>query len=120
LAVSLGALDQARARADECTAPAAGDPAPLADALARGVRARDALARDRPDLALEILEGTRLGPWIHRAAWSPFAALGLERLARGQALQALGRAEEAAGWLGALGQRSVFELVCAARAEIRE
>jgi tetratricopeptide (TPR) repeat protein len=116
LAVSLGALDQARARADECAALAPGDPAPLAEALARGVRAHDALARDRPDTALEILEGTRLGPWIHRAAWSPFPSLGLERLARGQVLLALGRTEEAAGWLGALGQRSVFELVCRARA----
>jgi hypothetical protein len=46
---------------------------------------------------------------------SPFAALGLERLARAQALHALGRADDAAGWLGALGQRSVFELVCRAR-----
>ena len=116
LAVSLGALDQARARADECAALAPGDPAPFAEALARGVRAHDALARDRPDLALDILEGIRLGPWIHRAAWSPFPALGLERRARGQALLALGRTEEAADWLGALGQRSVFELVCRAKA----
>jgi tetratricopeptide (TPR) repeat protein len=116
LAVHLGAPDRARACADECAALATGDPAPLAEALARGIRARDALARDQPDLALELLEGIRLGPWIHRAAWSPFPSLGLERLARGQSLHALGRTEEAAGWLGALGQRSVFELVCRARA----
>jgi len=120
LAVSRGDLDRARAREDECAALAAGDPAALAEALARGVRARAALAGDRPDVALEILEGIRLGPWIHRAGWSPFAALGLERRARGQALQALGRAEEAAGWLGALGQRSVFELACGTRSEIKK
>jgi tetratricopeptide (TPR) repeat protein len=85
--------------------------------MAAGLRAREALARDAPGEALDFLSAIRLGPWIHRAAWSPFATLGLERALRGHALIALGRAEEGRAWLDVLGQRSVFEL--AARGQPR-
>jgi DNA-binding SARP family transcriptional activator len=116
LAAALGQPEQAEARAVECEALGGSDGPHLAEALARGVRARAALARGAADRALDILEGIRLGPWTHRAAWSPFPALGLERLARGQALVTLGRTDEGTAWLAALGERSVFELACRSRA----
>jgi serine/threonine-protein kinase len=113
LAARLGRFDDAEARAGEC-AGSSEEPS-LAAALAGGVRARVALGRGDAKTALEILAATTLGPWIHRAAWSPFAALALERLARGEALVALGKRDEAGPWLQGLGERSVFELVCRSR-----
>jgi tetratricopeptide (TPR) repeat protein len=118
VSLAAGRPDGALAHATECDQAAGDDPASLARALARGIRAREALARGQPAEAVGILEGMRLGPWIHRAPWSPFAALGLERRARAEALTALGRVDQAAGWTLALGQRSAFELVCRPRRDL--
>jgi serine/threonine-protein kinase len=118
IALGLGMPDEAERIADEWAALVAGEPASLGTALARGVRARAALARNQPEAAVTALDGFRLGPWIHRGRWSPFASLAAQRLARGEALLALGRRDEAESWLGGLGELSAFELALRPRAQV--
>jgi serine/threonine-protein kinase len=112
--IELGRGGDATACADELEAIDGSVERGLPRALAAGIRAREALSRGGARDAVLALESIRLGPWMHFAAWSPFAGLSLERMTRGQALIAAGRLDEGKGWLAGLGQRSVFELVCGA------
>jgi hypothetical protein len=79
--------------------------------LGAGIRARTAYERGDPAQALEQLERVRVEGWFEFALVSPFFGLAPERFLRGQALVALGRSEEARGWLAGLAQRSVYEIV---------
>jgi TolB-like protein len=112
LSARLGNRDDALAHADQCEAMAVSlDETPMPRNLALGVRARVAFDERDATEALELLDQLELGPWCHLAAASPFYALANERFLRGEALLALGRPEEARGWLQGLAQRSPFELV---------
>jgi hypothetical protein len=90
-----GALASAR------TSAAAAVPAwaqSLPSALAAGIEAHAALAQGEAERALTTLSGITLGPWIHLAGDVPECAMVAERILRGRALAALGRAEEAGAW----------------------
>ena len=60
--------------------------------------------------ALALLEGARRDVWYQRAVGSPVFAGTYDRLLRAQLLADTGRIEEALGWLGAIGERTPWEL----------
>lgn len=84
--------------------------------LALGVRARVSMDLGDPAAALSLLEQTRFEGWFQLALASPFYALAPERFLRAQALMALGRQEDASGWLEGLAQRSPYEMIYRAAA----
>ncbi len=115
-----GACDAALGYAEECErlgAPVEKQTA-VAD-LAKGVRALVAVHRDEPAHALEILDTLSPKLCSHHAAVSPFCGLAAERFLRAEALVAVGRGEDAVGWLEGLGQLSPYELVFRAPAQER-
>ena len=109
LSARLGEHDRALAAADAAVREAApGDSAFAAD-LARGVRAR--VARERGDhAAVDSLLGLNR---IEHGGWTapgaiPFFSQHAERWLRAEALAALGRADEALGWLGSFAEHNAF------------
>ncbi len=97
--------------ADECEHLAPPDGAAATPRhWARGVRALVAFLQGRAEDALAALEEITPERWWHHGAVSPFYALAAERFLRAEALIALGRHDDAAGWLEGLAQRSPYEL----------
>jgi tetratricopeptide (TPR) repeat protein len=86
----------------------------VAWSMSRSLRARLALARGRPALALATLEEAR---WERVAGRS--VAEASDRFLRADLLRQLGRVEEAIGWYGSIAQRSSYELVYLAPAQLR-
>jgi tetratricopeptide (TPR) repeat protein len=82
--------------------------------LSRSLRARLALERGRPVLALAALEEAR---WERAAGRS--VAEASDRFLRAELLRQLGRTEEAIGWYASIAQRSSYELVYLAPAQLR-
>lgn len=72
--------------------------ASLPAALAAGIEAGVAFAREEASGALAALDAAPLGPWIHLAGEVPECGLVAERLLRARLLAALGREEEAGAW----------------------
>jgi DNA-binding SARP family transcriptional activator/tetratricopeptide (TPR) repeat protein len=83
----------------------------LAMPYARGVRAAIARARGESAEALRLLDGARPRVPPHLALLSPLLSATPERLMRAALLRELGRYNEAAGWYGAIAERSVYDLI---------
>jgi serine/threonine-protein kinase len=105
-------FERAERRAEACerlpAPPAAGA---MPRNLGAGIRARIAYERGDAAHGLKQLERVRVEGWFEFALVSPFFGLAPERFLRGQVLTALGRFDEARGWLSGLAQRSVYEIV---------
>ena len=121
LDLRLGRTDDAvrRAAALERSEPA--EPPGLAGALAAGVRAHVALIDGDPARADAELRSMR---WRPRAldviTFSPVRGLRLERFLRAEALDRLGRHEEALGWLSSFDEHSPSARVYLAPAHFRQ
>ena len=112
LATRIDAQEEALIHASECeTSHAPPDKAPICRDWAKGIRARVALRRGDPAETLAILDTMSRRYWPHLTPGSPLLAQAGERLLRADALLALGRTEEAVGWMDGLGQVSPFELL---------
>jgi len=112
LAARLGDFDDASHHAaalEDETVP--DDAAAVVASLVAGSHARIAWARGDHIKALAILEARRPAVWFQHAVASPFYSQAFERYMRGEVLLALGRADEARGWLESLVERTPFELV---------
>ncbi|MEO8199565.1 MAG: BTAD domain-containing putative transcriptional regulator [Gemmatimonadota bacterium] len=79
--------------------------------LALSLRAVIAWARGDARATLRFLEAIRVEVWFQLTVASPFFSQCFDRYLRGEALSALGRAGEAAGWYSAIAERSPFELI---------
>jgi len=120
LATQVDAEEEALVHARACeTLEAPPGKASICQDWAKGIRARIALRRGDPAETLAILDTISRRYWPHLTPGSPLFAQAGERLLRADALLALGRAEEAVGWLDGLGQVSPFELLYRGAAEER-
>lgn len=108
------ALDREAHRAPDPPADAA-----LVRALAASVRADVARARGRPADALAQLDGGRLELGLGYVS-NVLGCQAYDRYARAEALQALGRDDEALRWYATLGEAAVHELVFLAPAHLRQ
>jgi tetratricopeptide (TPR) repeat protein len=88
--------------------------------LAKGVRAEIAWQRNRPREALQALEGVRMEVWYQFMTTSAFYSEARERYLRGQALEALGRFEDALPWYSSFAENSVYDLAYVAPGEMRQ
>ena len=88
--------------------------------LAAGIRAQVAASDERPADALASLEAQRTEILYSWALASPYSGAVLQRYARGQALQELGRYEEALGWYANLGFVTVFGVALVPAAHLRQ
>jgi hypothetical protein len=86
---------------------------PLVRNLTVELDAALAHARGRTAEALARLERARPELWFQLTVASPFFTLASQRFLRARLLQAVGRTREAAGWYGAIAERSPYELVYA-------
>lgn len=119
LCVREGDFDASLAYADECEQETSEVVPEFAAHLSNGVRANVAFAKGEPARALEMLELLTGEYWFQLAAFSPFYAFSGERFLRAEALVALERIDEAAGWFEGLGQGCLFELVFRAPSQER-
>mgnify|MGYP002624453733 CR=1 FL=1 len=83
----------------------------LIERLARTLEAERLRLQGDPAAALAALEGARADLWFQYVVASPVHAGGYERFLRAELLEAVGREREAAAWLGAIAERSPYELV---------
>jgi tetratricopeptide (TPR) repeat protein len=86
----------------------------VAWSFSRSLRARLALERGRPARALAALEDAR---WERAAGRS--VAEASDRFLRAELLRQLGRVDEAIGWYRSIAERSSYELVYLAPAQLR-
>jgi tetratricopeptide (TPR) repeat protein len=97
--------DLDRPRTERAAATVAGDGA-------GSVRAQLALLRGRPsEAAVALEEVLRLEARVGLIGGSPFYSQGLERLRYAEALERLGRLDEALSWYGSFSSNSIFDLV---------
>jgi serine/threonine-protein kinase len=82
----------------------------LVERLARSLRAELLVLRNEPARALAELAGAPSDVWFQYAVASPFYGGAFERWRRATLLASLGRTEESRGWLGAIAERSPWEL----------
>ena len=87
--------------------------------LDASLRAAIAWAQGDPGATLRALEAMRSEVWFQLTVGSPFLSQAFDRYMRGEALLALGRVSEAAGWLGSLAERTPIELIYRAPARAR-
>jgi tetratricopeptide (TPR) repeat protein len=117
LELRLGDLATASARLDElCGLETQED---LVRSLVVELRVRLARAEGKPTEALTLLERSRPELWFQLTVASPFFSLASQRFLRAELLEEVGRTEEAAGWYGAIAERSPYELIYAAAARER-
>lgn len=90
--------------------PVPDDAAVLVERMERSLAAEVWLLKGEPERALGSLAGGRAEVWFQYAVASPFFADTFGRWRRADLLRRLGRTEEAAGWFGALAERSPWEL----------
>lgn len=83
------------------------------------LRAAIARAEGRPGEGLALLESVRPELWFQLTVASPFFSLASARYLRAELLTELGRHREAAGWYGAMAERSPYELIYARAARER-
>ena len=86
---------------------------PLVRNLTVELDAALAHAKGRTTEALARLERARPELWFQLTVASPFFTLASQRFLRARLLEAVGRGREAAGWYGAMAERSPYELVYA-------
>jgi len=91
----------------------------LVRSLVVELRARLARAEGKPAEGLALLERSRPELWFQLTVASPFFSLASQRFLRAELLEEVGRREEAAGWYGAIAERSPYELIYAAPARAR-
>jgi len=91
----------------------------LVRSLVVELRARLARAEGKPAEGLALLERSRPELWFQLTVASPFFSLASQRFLRAELLEEVGRREEAAGWYGAIAERSPYELIYAAAARAR-
>jgi serine/threonine-protein kinase len=84
---------------------------PLVRNLTVELDAAIAFAKGRPAEALARLERARPELWFQLTVASPFFSLASQRFLRARMLETVGRKDEAAGWYGAIAERSPYELV---------
>ena len=87
----------------------------------RGAAAAIAQPEGRTDEALAMLERSHPDLWFQLTVASPFFSLASQRYLRAELLRQAGRYAEAAGWYGAISERSPYERyeLCAAPARSR-
>ncbi len=112
LSARVGDTDSARAYADRLDREMA-DPGPaaLARQLAHGLRVQTLVAEGREREALGALDSLRIEGWYQLTFVSPLYSGALERFTLAELLRANGRAGEALGWYGGLGENTLAELV---------
>jgi hypothetical protein len=91
----------------------------LVRSLVVELRARLARADGKPAEALALLERSRPELWFQLTVASPFFSLASQRFLRAELLEQVGRTEEAAGWYGAIAERSPYEVIYSAPARER-
>jgi DNA-binding SARP family transcriptional activator len=91
----------------------------LVRSLVVELRARLARGEGKPAEALALLERSRPELWFQLTVASPFFSLASQRFLRAELLEEVGRREEAAGWYGAIAERSPFEVIYAGPARER-
>jgi DNA-binding SARP family transcriptional activator len=82
----------------------------LVERLERSLLAELLVLRKEPARALVELAAAPTDVWFQYAVASPFYGGAFERWRRATLLATLGRAEESRGWLGAIAERSPWEL----------
>ena len=117
LELRLGDLASATARLEELYALESQEG--LVRSLMVELRARLTRAEGKPEEALALLERSRPELWFQLTVASPFFSLASQRYLRAELLEEVGRMEEAAGWYGAIAERSPYELIYAAPARAR-
>jgi DNA-binding SARP family transcriptional activator/TolB-like protein len=90
---------------------------PLVRNLTVELDAALAHAKGRTKEALARLDRARPELWFQLTVASPFFTLASQRFLRARLLEAVGRTLEAAGWYGAMAERSPYELVYAGAAK---
>jgi DNA-binding SARP family transcriptional activator len=119
LAIRAGDLATARHALTQLGVPGdAGELAPRAS-LRRGLAAALAHVESGPLEALAALGSPHIDLWFQVTVSSPFLSLAYERFFRAELLHQVGRDAEALGWYGAIAQRSPYELIYAAPANLR-
>jgi DNA-binding SARP family transcriptional activator/tetratricopeptide (TPR) repeat protein len=91
----------------------------LVRSLVVELRARLVRAEGKAAEALALLERSRPELWFQLTVASPFFSLASQRFLRAELLEEVGRMEEAAGWYGAIAERSPYEVIYAAPARER-
>jgi tetratricopeptide (TPR) repeat protein len=119
LAVRAGQLAEAHAALDRLGAQGDGGDGVARARLWRGLAATIARAEDGPVKAMSVLGPPAFELWFQTTVASPFLSLAHERFLRAELLQELGREAEALGWYGSIAERSPYELVYAAPAQLR-
>jgi DNA-binding SARP family transcriptional activator len=109
LEVRLGELASAAVRLEALAELEAGGP--LVRNLTVELDAALARAKGRPAEALARLERARPELWFQLTVASPFFTLASQRFLRARLLEEMGRPDEAAGWYGAIAERSPYELI---------
>jgi DNA-binding SARP family transcriptional activator len=117
LELRLGDLASATARLEELYALESQEG--LVRSLMVELRARLTRAEGKPEEALALLERSRPELWFQLTVASPFFSLASQRYLRAELLEEVGRTKEAAGWYGAIAERSPYELIYAAPARAR-
>ena len=118
LAVRAGDLAEAREALDQLSSPAERMSAGRTS-LRKGLAATLTRAERGATEALAVLGRPSAELWYQATVISPFLSLAYERFLRAELLYEAGRHAEALGWYGSIAERSPFELVYAAPAQLR-
>jgi tetratricopeptide (TPR) repeat protein len=118
LAVRAGDLDEAHSALDQLSA-ASGPVSPGRTSFRKTLAAAVTRAERGAPEAFEALGRPSAELWYQSTVVSPFLSLAYERFLRAELLYEVGRHAEALGWYGSIAERSPFELVYAAPAELR-
>jgi len=120
LDLRLGDVAAARGRAGELSRLAAtGDADAMVRSLEAELGAEIARAEHRVDDGIAMLERSPPRLWFQLTVASPFFTLASRRWLHAELLREAGRLEEAAGWYGAIAERSPYELIYAGPARAR-
>jgi hypothetical protein len=118
LDLRLGDAPAASGRADELTRMA-GAGESLVRSLETELRAGIAQAEGRVGDGIALLEASPPRLWFQLTVASPFFTLASRRWLHAELLRTAGRLDEAAGWYGAIAERSPYELIYARAAAAR-
>ena len=118
LAVRAGDLAEAH-EALEQLSPQAEPVSAARTSLRKGLAAALTRAERGAVEALAVLGRPSAELWYQATVISPFLSLAYERFLRAELLHEAGRHAEALGWYGSIAERSPFELVYAAPAQLR-
>jgi DNA-binding SARP family transcriptional activator/tetratricopeptide (TPR) repeat protein len=119
LAVRAGDAAEAHEALNRLTAASDIREAAPRTSLRKGLAATLARAEKGPTEALLVLGRPTMDLWFQATVVSPFLSLAHDRFLRAELLVETSRDAEALGWYGSLAERSPFELVFAAPAQLR-